>query len=93
MQAGDVVKQILRMSQKALGWTLALIGVGYIGGMIAICILPDRADALRDFANIFTPVWTVEIGMYGIGSTLENLQKVKAQVSAIQGTNTNIENG
>ena len=33
---GDMVKQILRMSQKALACTLALIGVGYVGGLIAI---------------------------------------------------------
>lgn len=74
---GDMVKQILRMSQKALACTLALIGVGYVGGLAAICIRPELADPLQEFADIFTPVWTVEIGMYGIGSTLENLQKFK----------------
>lgn len=73
----EFVKQILRMSQKALACTLALIGVGYVGGLAAICIRPELADPLQEFADIFTPVWTVEIGMYGIGSTLENLQKVK----------------
>lgn len=73
----EFVKQILRMSQKALACTLALIGVGYVGGLAAICIRPELADPLQEFADIFTPVWTVEIGMYGIGSTLENLQKFK----------------
>lgn len=73
----EFVKQILRMSQKALACTLALIGVGYVGGLAAICIKPELADPLQEFADIFTPVWTVEIGMYGIGSTLENLQKFK----------------
>ena len=73
----EFVKQILRMSQKALACTLALIGVGYVGGLAAICIKPELADPLHEFADIFTPVWTVEIGMYGIGSTLENLQKFK----------------
>lgn len=73
----EFVRQILRMSQKALACTLALIGVGYVGGLAAICIKPELADPLQEFADIFTPVWTVEIGMYGIGSTLENLQKVK----------------
>lgn len=73
----EFVRQILRMSQKALACTLALIGVGYVGGLAAICIRPELADPLQEFADIFTPVWTVEIGMYGIGSTLENLQKVK----------------
>ena len=73
----EFVRQILRMSQKALACTLALIGVGYVGGLTAICIKPELADPLQEFADIFTPVWTVEIGMYGIGSTLENLQKVK----------------
>lgn len=73
----EFVKQILRMSQKALACTLALIGVGYVGGLAAICIKPELADPLQEFADIFTPVWTVEIGMYGVGSTLENLQKFK----------------
>lgn len=79
----DVVRQILRMSQKALACTLALIGIGYIGGLAAICIRPDLADALEQYASIFTPVWSLEIGMYGIGSTLENVQKIKQQVAAV----------
>lgn len=88
----DIVRQILRMSQKALACVLALIGVGYIGGLIAICVSPDLADPLRSFAEVFTPVWQLEIGVYGIGSTIENLQKLKTQLSAINGQDTT-ENG
>lgn len=80
---GEVVRQILRMSQKALGSTLIMIGVGYIGGLAAICIRPELADPLQQFAAVFTPVWSLEIGMYGLGSTLENLQKARSQISAI----------
>lgn len=90
--AVSVVTQILRMSQKALACTLALIGVGYVGGLAAIFFRPDVSDALTKYASIFTPVWTVEIGLYGVGSTLENLQKVKAQVETLGTTETN-ENG
>lgn len=82
----DVVKQILRMSQKAIACTLALVGVGYIGGLIAICIRPELAEPLQQYANIFTPVWSLEIGMYGIGSTLENVQKIKTQIAAVNDT-------
>lgn len=85
---GDMVKQILRMSQKALACTLALIGVGYVGGLVAICIRPDLAVPLQEYAGIFTPVWSLEIGMYGLGSTLENLQKAKSQIRTI---NQNID--
>lgn len=85
---GDMVRQIIRMSQKALACTLALIGVGYIGGLAAICIRPELAEPLQQFAQIFTPVWSLEIGMYGLGSTLENLQKARGQINAI---NQNID--
>ena len=88
----SVVTQILRMSQKALACTLALIGVGYVGGLAAIFFRPEIAPELMQYADIFTPVWTIEIGMYGVGSTLENLQKVKTQVETL-GTNESNENG
>ena len=84
---GDIVKQIVRMSQKALGCTLALIGVGYIGGLIAVCIHPELSEPLQQYAGIFTPVWSLEIGMYGLGSTLENLQKAKCQINSITQNN------
>lgn len=89
----DIVRQILRMSQKALACTLALIGVGYIGGLIAICASPGLSEPLQAYAEIFTPVWQLEIGMYGIGSTLENLQKMKAQLSNINQNVDTTENG
>lgn len=92
VMTGDMVRQILRMSQKALACTLALIGVGYIGGLIAICIRPDLSEPLQEYANIFTPVWSLEIGMYGIGSTLENVQKAKAQINTIN-NDTDDSNG
>lgn len=85
----DIVRQILRMSQKALGFTLAMIGVGYVGGLIAICASQDLSEPLRSFADVFTPVWQLEIGVYGIGSTLENIQKLKTQIESFSKT----ENG
>lgn len=89
----DIVRQILRMSQKALACTLALIGVGYIGGLIAICASPELAEPLRSFADAFTPVWQLEIGVYGIGSTIENLQKLKTQLSTLNQNVDTTENG
>lgn len=81
-QRADVIKSVLRMSQKALGWTLALIGVGYIGGLISICIKPELAQPLSQYAEIFTPVWQVEIAAYGVGSTLEKLPIKKPTINA-----------
>lgn len=89
--ATDVVRQILRMSQKAMACTLALIGVGYVGGLLALFFRPDIAEELTQYASIFTPVWSIEIGMYGVGSTLENLTKVKNQINSINQTDE--ENG
>lgn len=80
-QRADVIKSILRMSQKALGWTLALIGVGYVGGLISICIKPELAQPLSQYAEIFTPVWQVEIAAYGVGSTLEKLPLKKQSIN------------
>lgn len=80
-QRADVIKSVLRMSQKALGWTLALIGVGYIGGLISICIKPELAQPLSQYAEIFTPVWQVEIAAYGVGSTLEKLPLKKQSIN------------
>lgn len=80
-QRADVIKSVLRMSQKALGWTLALIGVGYVGGLISICIKPELAQPLSQYAEIFTPVWQVEIAAYGVGSTLEKLPLKKQNMN------------
>ena len=79
----ELVISILRMSQKALGFVLALIGVGYIGGLFAIFFRPDIAAALTSYAEVFVPIFQLEIGVYGIGSTLENIQKIKKQVDEI----------
>lgn len=79
----EIVISILRMSQKALGYVLALIGVGYIGGLFAIFFKPDIAVALTSYAEIFIPVFQLEIGVYGLGSTLENIQKIKKQVDSL----------
>lgn len=81
--SNDLIRSILRMSQKALAFTLVLIGMGYIGGMISICVDPALAAPLSAYAEIFTPVWQVEIAAYGVGSTLENLQKLKSQLNTI----------
>lgn len=82
-QRSDIVRDIIRMSQKALGYVLAMIAVGYIGGLIAIIFNPALSEALSKYASIFTPVFQLEIGVYGLGSTLENVQKIKAKIDAI----------
>ena len=76
-----VVREILRMSQKAMACTLALVGVGYIGGLIAIFFKPELAEPLERYASIFTPVWQVEIGVYGLGSTIEKLPNLKSKAT------------
>lgn len=76
-----VVREILRMSQKAMACTLALVGVGYIGGLIAISFKPELAEPLERYASIFTPVWQVEIGVYGLGSTIEKLPNLKSKAT------------
>ena len=89
----SLVREIIRMSQKALAITLALIGAGYIGGLVAICIRPELAEPLELFAGVFTPVWMLEIGTYGVGSTLEKMQKPRTQTAAITTTHEDISNG
>ena len=79
----SIVYSILRMSQKALIFVLCLIGVGYIGGMIAIGFEPDLSEPLAAYTQIFIPLFQLEIGVYGLGSTLENVQKIKSNISAI----------
>lgn len=72
-QKAEIVKSILRMSQKAMGWTLAMVGIGFVGGLAAVCIRPTLAEPISQYAQVFVPVFVAEIGMYGIGSTLEKL--------------------
>ena len=76
----EIIVSILRMSQKALACVLAMVAVGYIGGLFAICFKPELADALTMYTQPFIPLFQLEIGVYGLGSTLENIQKIKTQV-------------
>jgi hypothetical protein len=78
---------IFRMSQKALMVVLALIGVGYLGGMISILFDQSLAQPMAEFTKIFIPLFQLEIGVYGFGSTLENIQKIKGQIESINKKN------
>ena len=91
----EIIVSILRMSQKALGCVLAMVAVGYVGGLFAICFKPDLAEALTMYTQPFIPLFQLEIGVYGFGSTLENIQKIKAQVEDLseQKLNSTCENG
>jgi hypothetical protein len=73
---------IFRMSQKALMVVLALIGVGYIGGLISILFDQTLAQPMAEFTKIFIPLFQLEIGVYGLGSTVENVQKIRNQIEA-----------
>lgn len=79
----SVIYSIVRMSQKALMFVLALIGVGYIGGAIAIVFENELAEPLAKYSQIFIPLFQLEIGVYGLGSTLENVQKIRGQIETI----------
>lgn len=76
----SVIYSIVRMSQKALMFVLALIGAGYIGGAIAIVFDTELAEPLAKYSQIFIPLFQLEIGVYGLGSTLENVQKIRGQI-------------
>lgn len=80
-QNESVVYSIIRMSQKALMFVLALIGVAYIGGVISIIFDTSLAGPITDFTQIFIPLFQLEIGMYGLGSTVENVQKIRSQIA------------
>ncbi len=88
-ETNAVVYSILRMSQKALMFVLAIVGVGYIGGLIAILFEPKYAQPLAEFTQIFIPLFQLEIGVYGLGSTLENVQKIKNQIATLQDKSQN----
>lgn len=81
-----MIRDIIRMSQKALAYVLAMVAMGFVGGMIAIAAKPELADALAGYATVFVPVFQLEIGIYGLGSTFENVRKIKAQVDKISET-------
>ena len=82
-QNESLVYSILRMSQKALLFVLILIGIGYMGGAIAIMFEPGLSEPLAQYSAIFIPLFQLEIGVYGLGSTLENVQKIRGQIDAL----------
>ena len=82
-QNESLVYSILRMSQKALLFVLILIGIGYVGGAIAIMFEPGLSEPLAQYSAIFIPLFQLEIGVYGLGSTLENVQKIRGQIDAL----------
>lgn len=84
-QNESLVYSILRMSQKALLFVLILIGIGYVGGAIAIVFEPGLSEPLAQYSAIFIPLFQLEIGVYGLGSTLENVQKIRGQIDRMNG--------
>ena len=72
-------------------FVLAMVGVGYIGGMIAILFDPTLSQPLAEFTQIFIPLFQLEIGVYGLGSTLENVQKIRKQFGDINKTSISEE--
>lgn len=89
----SIVYSILRMSQKALLFVLCLIGISYIGGMIAIWFDPSISEPLGEYTEIFISLFQLEIGVYGLGSTLENIQKIKSNINEINKEPEKQENG
>ena len=81
-QNESFIISIVRMSQKALMVVLALIGIGYIGGLISILFDQSLAQPMAEFTKIFIPLFQLEIGVYGLGSTVENVQKIRNQIEA-----------
>lgn len=84
----EVILSIVRMSQKALACVLAFVAIGFFGGLIAIAFRPDLADAMTKYADVFVPVFQLEIGVYGLGSAAENITKIKTQIDVITGKTT-----
>lgn len=90
-QNESVIYSILRMSQKALMFVLVLIGIGYIGSMIAIFSDQSLAEPLSNFSQVFIPLFQLEIGVYGLGSTVENVQKIRKQIDDFNKNDENEE--
>ena len=84
-QNESVIYSIIRMSQKALMFVLAMVGVGYLGGLIAILFDQSISQPLAEFTQVFIPLFQLEIGVYGLGSTLENVQKIRGKIDSISG--------
>ena len=91
-QNESIVYSVIRMSQKALMFVLAMIGVGYVGGLIAILFDTSLAQPLAEFTQIFIPLFQLEIGVYGLGSTLENVQKIRTQIDQMNNKNPDEQN-
>ena len=83
-QQKQLVVQIIRMSQKALVSILLMIAVSLIGGLIAIFFEPSVAEPMSEYAKLFIPIFEIEIGVYGAGSTIENVQKIQKQITALK---------
>ena len=82
-QNESVIYSIVRMSQKALMFVLAMVAIGYLGGLIAILFDTSLTQPIAEFTQIFIPLFQLEIGVYGLGSTLENVQKIRKQINEI----------
>ncbi len=82
---GELIVSIIRMSQKALMAVLLMVGIGYLGGTMAILFAPELADPLARYTQVFIPLFQLEIGVYGLGSTLENVQKLRVQIDELNG--------
>lgn len=80
-QSESIVYSVIRMSQKALMFVLVLIAIGYIGGVFAIIFSPELSQPLAEYTQIFIPLFQLEIGVYGLGSTIENVQKIRNQIA------------
>lgn len=78
--AREIIASIIRMSQKALGCILIMVAIGFVGGLIAIYFEPDLADPMTEYARVYIPLFQLEIGVYGAGSTVENVMKIKTQI-------------
>lgn len=88
-QNESFIVSIVRMSQKALFFMLILIAVGYIGCLIVIFFKPELQQPLAEFTQLYIPLFQLEIGVYGLGSTVENVQKIRKQMETKEQENEN----
>ena len=89
--AREIILSIVRMSQKALICVLAMMAVGFLGGLIAIFFRPDLAEAMTKYAEVYIPAFQLEIGVYGLGSAVENVTKIKTQIDSLNKQNDTVE--
>lgn len=81
--ARELIASIIRMSQKALACILIMVALGFVGGLLAIFFKPELADPLSQYAEIYIPLFQLEIGVYGAGSTVENVMKIRTQIGGV----------